>query len=83
MARRTIGQAERRFAALVLLPAALLLLVFRILPLIWGFVLSFTNSDGIGDSDWVGITNDRTVMADEAFRDSLINTVLVLATQPI
>jgi multiple sugar transport system permease protein len=83
MARRTIKRAERRFAALVLVPAALLLLIFRILPLIWGFVLSFTNSDGIGESDWVGIANYRAVVKDEAFQDSLINTVLVLATLPI
>ena len=64
MARRAIGQAEQRFAALVLLSAALLLLAFRILPLLWGFVLSFTNSDGLGRSDWVGIANYRAVAAD-------------------
>lgn len=83
MARRVIGQAERRFAALVLLPAALLLLVFRIVPLIWGFALSFTNANGLGASDWVGIANYRAVVADEAFQDALVNTALVLATLPI
>src|SRR5688500_9515944 len=83
MARQAIGRAERRFAALVLLPAAILLLVFRIIPLGWGFVLSFTNSDGLGDSDWVGIANYRAVAVDEAFRDALVNTALVLATLPI
>lgn len=83
MARQVIGQAERRFAALVLLPAALLLLVFRIIPLLWGFVLSFTNANGLGSADWVGLANYRAVVADEAFQDALVNTVLVLATLPV
>jgi len=83
MARRAIGQAEQRFAALVLLPAALLLLAFRILPLLWGIVLFFTDSGALGTSDWVGIANYPAVVGDEAFRDSLRNTVLVLATLPI
>ena len=83
MARQAIGRAERRFTALVLLPATILLLVFRIIPLIWGFALSFTNTNGLGAADWGGIANYRAVVADEAFQDSLINTALVLATLPI
>jgi multiple sugar transport system permease protein len=83
VARRVMGQSERRFATGVLLPAILLLLAFRIVPLIWGFALSFTDYSGLGGADWVGAANYRGVLADEAFQDSLVNTVLVLATLPI
>ena len=83
MARGSIRQAERRFAALVLLPVALLLLAFRIVPLIWGAVLSFTNFDGLGGADWVGAANYRGVLADPVFQDSLVNMALVLATLPV
>jgi multiple sugar transport system permease protein len=68
---------------MVLLPAILLLLVFRIVPLFWGLVLSFTNFDGLGGADWVGAANYRSVLADPVFQDSLVNTLLVLATLPI
>jgi multiple sugar transport system permease protein len=68
---------------MVLLPAILLLLAFRIIPLFWGLLLSFTNFDGLGGADWVGAANYRSVLADPVFRDSLVNTLLVLATLPV
>lgn len=76
-------RSERRFAAMVLLPAILLLLAFRIIPLFWGLVLSFTNFNGLGGADWVGAANYRSILADPVFRDSLVNTLLVLATLPV
>jgi multiple sugar transport system permease protein len=77
------GRTERQFAALVLLPAIILLLAFRIIPLFWGLVLSFTDFDGLGGADWVGAANYQNILADPVFRDSLVNTLLVLATLPV
>ena len=77
--RQEGSRAERRFAALFLLPALVLLAVFRIFPLLWGFVLSFRPDDG-GPS---GLANYAGAVADPNFRSSLVNTVLLLATLPI
>ncbi len=75
--------AERRFAAFFLLPALLLLAVFRIFPLLWGFALSFTSTDGVGRGEWIGINNYLRAASDPNFLASLVNTLLLLATLPI
>jgi multiple sugar transport system permease protein len=77
------SRAERRFAYLFVLPALLLVLVFRIFPLIWGFFLSLTNSNGIDRADFVGAGNYVAIANDPVFRDSIANTLLLLATLPI
>jgi multiple sugar transport system permease protein len=77
------SRAERRFAYLFLFPTLLLVVVFRIVPLIWGFVLSLTNTDGLGNGDWVGLDNYARAASDPTFRDSVVNTFLLLATLPI
>jgi multiple sugar transport system permease protein len=77
------SSAEKRFAALFLLPALALLLVFRVFPLLWGFVLSFTNTNATGQSEWVGIANYLRAAEDPNFRASITNTLLLLATLPI
>jgi len=77
------SRAERRFAYFFVLPAVLLVLVFRIIPLIWGFALSFTNSNGLGTADFVGAANYAAIAADPTFRASMVNTLLLLATLPI
>ncbi len=75
--------AERRFAALLLLPALSLLTVFRIFPLLWGFVLSFTSTDGVGQGEWIGLANYARAASDPNFQASLVNALLLLATLPL
>lgn len=72
------SRAERRFALLFLLPALVLLAVFRVIPLFWGFVLSFMEG-----GEWVGFQNYIRAIGDGTFRDSIVNTVILLATLPI
>jgi len=77
------SKAERRIGLLFVLPAIVLVGLFRIFPLAWGFILSFTNSDGFGKSAFVGIDNYVAVANDPAFRDSIENTLILIATLPI
>ena len=77
------SRTERRFAYLFVLPALLLVLVFRIIPLFWGFLLSLTNSDGINPAEFIGAGNYVTMANDPVFRDSMVNTLLLLASLPI
>ena len=61
----------------------LLLAVFRIFPLLWGFALSFTSTDGVGQGEWIGIANYARAASDPNFQASLVNTLLLLATLPV
>jgi multiple sugar transport system permease protein len=76
-------KGERLFAYMFVLPALLLVLVFRIIPLGWGFLLSLTDSTGLGRANFIGIDNYLTAAGDPTFRDSIVNTLLLLATLPI
>lgn len=75
--------AERRIAFLFIAPALLLVTVFRIFPLIWGFVLSFFDADGMSKFEFVGFGNYIAIAHDQGFRDSLENTLILIATLPV
>lgn len=76
-------RAEHRFAWLFLLPAVGLVAVFRIIPLGWGFLISLTDRDGVGQGEFVGLDNYARAAADGTFRDSVVNMLVLLATLPI
>lgn len=75
--------AEKRVAYLFIAPAILLVAVFRIFPLLWGFVLSFFDSDGMTKFDFIGFGNYVAIASDDGFRDSLENTLILIATLPV
>ncbi len=79
MARRS----EQRTALHFVLPAIALVGLFRMFPLVLGFLLSFTAGDGPGGLVWVGLDNYRQLTTDAAFHDSLIDTLILLATLPV
>jgi multiple sugar transport system permease protein len=74
---------EKRIAYLFIAPAILLVTVFRIFPLIWGFVLSFFDTDGMSKFQFAGFDNYVAIASDHGFRDSLENTLILIATLPI
>jgi len=75
--------AEKRIAFLFIAPAILLVAIFRIFPLGWGFVLSFFDSDGMTKFNFIGFGNYVAIAHDSAFRDSLENTLILIATLPV
>jgi multiple sugar transport system permease protein len=77
------SSAEKRVAYLFIAPAILLVAVFRIFPLLWGFVLSFFDSDGMSKFDFIGFGNYVAIASDDGFRDSLENTLILIATLPV
>lgn len=76
-------EPERRWGYLFVLPALLVVLVFRIIPLVWGAGYSLTDFDGINPPQWIGLENYRQLLSDGAFLDSMTNVVVLLATLPI
>jgi multiple sugar transport system permease protein len=72
-----------RLAYLFVLPALALVVVFRIIPLIWGLGYSFTDYDGMSAPRFVGLDNYIGIAHDPVFLDSLVNMLILLATLPI
>src|SRR5688572_13223656 len=64
--------AARGFIA----PGVLLVAVLLYLPLLWTTFLSFTEYNGLGDPEWVGIDNYVEMFDDPAFVGALVNTLL-------
>ena len=77
------SSAEKRIAFLFIAPAVLLVTVFRIFPLLWGFALSFFDTDGMTKFEFTGFGNYIAIASDTGFRDSLENTLILIATLPV
>ena len=52
--RKQFANRPERLALLFVLPALLLVVLFRVVPLIWGLGYSFTNYDGINPPSFIG-----------------------------
>lgn len=65
---------------LFLSPFLIIFAVFLIYPIVDSFYLSFTSAQG-SVSEWVGLTNYRNLLTDEAFWKSLLNTAVILGVQ--
>ncbi|MFP4893489.1 carbohydrate ABC transporter permease [Paraburkholderia sp. EG304] len=83
VARSGGDRSEQRMAFVLLLPALLLVIVFRIFPLGWGAVLSFLGVTSSGAVGFVGVSNYVALAHDPSFRDSMVNTLILLATLPV
>lgn len=71
--------ADRRdwFAAFVfLLPNLVSIGLFTLIPVVAGFVLSFTNWDMLSDPQWVGLENYADMLKNRQFWNALRNTVI-------
>ncbi|MFH1686684.1 MAG: sugar ABC transporter permease [bacterium] len=67
------------------LPWIITLACFWLLPLLWSFVISFTDLELLaGDFSWIGWQNYRELLSDSDFRAALSNTfVFVGGTIPV
>jgi multiple sugar transport system permease protein len=57
-------------------PAAVLIAVFGLLPVVWAVALSFQRNDLQTPGTWVGLHNYRQLVHDPIFRDSVRHTVV-------
>lgn len=81
--RRLLGDDPGRLGLLFVVPALALVIVFRIVPLIWGFGTSLTDYDGMSPARFVGIANYAALTRDPVFLDSIVNMLILLATLPV
>ena len=84
--RAGVGSKRRRELILVwvfLLPSLAVFFLYRILPLLWNFVLSFEKFSLFGTSKWNGIEHYRDMIEDEVFWTALWNTLIYIASAPL
>ena len=70
-------------AFLSLLPLILILLVLRVYPIAVAIGKSFTNWDGLFQSDWIGLQNYREFISGGPFLMILRNTLILLLNVPL
>jgi multiple sugar transport system permease protein len=80
---RTRARIRRTEILLSLLPIVVILLVFRVYPIVTALAKSFTNWDGLYRSDWVGLTNYARFVTEGPFWIVLRNTMILLLNVPL
>lgn len=66
-----------------LFPTLTIMLIFSVIPVIWGFCLSFTDYPLLQPPKFIGLGNYTRLLGDEVFKVSLINTFrYILGTVP-
>ena len=75
--RRSLTAARRRYgwSYLFILPTFSLFVVFTLLPVVQGLVLSFQNANVVG-GEFIGLENFATLAADPVFAQAVGNTIL-------
>jgi multiple sugar transport system permease protein len=77
------AQVRRREILLSLTPILILLLIFRVYPIVSSLARSFTNWDGLYKHDWVGLRNYVNFVTDGPFWMILRNTLILLINVPL
>ena len=78
LAQRFHRMDESRFGLLLILPTALLLLVFLVYPITYAVVMSFNRIELTVSPDqrWVGADNYGRVLGDRVLRESVVRTLV-------
>lgn len=68
---------------LFVLPAAVLLIIFRVVPLFYGFYLSLTSWSGLGEPKFSGFDNYIRLFSDPTVGQAALNNLLIVCAIPI
>jgi trehalose/maltose transport system permease protein len=74
--KEEFGDPERRTAYYMVLPSLLIIVVVAFFPILYGIVLSLTDSTVSAFGSFVGLENYTEMFQDPDFRVSLFNTVI-------
>ena len=74
--KEEFGNPERRMAYYMVLPALLIIVVVAFFPILYGIVLSLTDSTVTAFGSFVGLENYTEMFQDPDFRVGLFNTVI-------
>jgi multiple sugar transport system permease protein len=71
-----MNKSQRKVGYLFLAPNLIGYVIFTLIPVIWAFVLSFTNWDGFNQMEFVGLKNYIKMASNETFQISIKNNVI-------
>ncbi|MGH2820217.1 MAG: carbohydrate ABC transporter permease, partial [Actinomycetota bacterium] len=74
--RREVTDPEKRTAYVMIAPASVLILVIAFFPVAYAIWLSFFSVIPNQPTEWVGIENYTSMLADPDFQSGLLNTVV-------
>lgn len=74
-----LTRSEHAAGWLFVLPAALLIIGFGLIPIGWALLLSFQSSDFVSPPKWVGLANYRALTSDPDFRAAIGRTLVYTA----
>lgn len=68
---------KNKYIYLYISPFYLLFLIFGLFPIVFSFVLSFNEWDGIGNMRYIGLDNYKMLLQDGDFWRSILNTFII------
>lgn len=68
---------------LFILPPVLGFLLFGLFPVVYSFYGSFTDWDGLGHMDFIGLGNYKDIFTDELFYKAMFNTLFMMLGIPV
>ncbi len=75
-----VAQSDQAVGLAFVTPAAVLIGIFGLLPIVWSLVLSFQRSDLLTpDTPWVGLDNYRKAASDDTFHQAVQHTIVYTA----
>lgn len=80
--KNLIERQEQKDALFLLLPLAVLMLVFIIYPVLANFYYSMTKWKGFGSTEWVGLLNYKILLQDVKFWHSVKNLGVLICYIP-
>lgn len=75
MSRTPVSSARQRDAWAFMGPGVAVVVLALYIPVIYTVYLSFTEYDGLGDPEWIGIDNYVEMFQDPAILLSIVNTL--------
>lgn len=71
-----MNKSQRKVGYLFLAPNLIGYVIFTLIPVIWAFVLSFTNWDGFNQMEFIGLKNYIKMFSNETFQISIKNNMV-------
>ncbi|AIQ40068.1 sugar ABC transporter permease [Paenibacillus sp. FSL R7-0297] len=82
-AKSGLYRKEKIYGFLFILPPLLGLLIFTLYPMIYSIYGSFTDWDGLGQMNVIGLSNFTDLLTDELFHKAVFNTLFMMLGIPI
>lgn len=81
--KSNLYRKEKIYGWLFILPPVLGFLLFTLFPVAYSFYGSLTDWDGLGQMDFIGLSNFKELFTDELFLKAAFNTIFMMLGIPI